>query len=171
MDFNFETLVFFLIILLFFMVYIFNKSTVSRLKNLEKMIFLQRKKSSLMIKQKMQACERFTLFLERNVPGELVLRMDSKTDNLVLYVHKLKKCIDQEFTHNIAQQLYVSTATWLLVLEAKNEFKNLLNEEFEINKNKVQSIPEFIDIVYRQKVYKDSAYWKALQALKNELKY
>ena len=80
---------------------------------------------------KVQAYERFLLYLERVQLPQLVKRiyapgMEKGTLHLLLI-----KNVREEFEHNLAQQLYVSNTTWNAVVNAKEELVNQINTTFE----------------------------------------
>lgn len=69
---------------------------------------------------RLQAYERITLFLERIDPNKLTIRVKPLNDNIDAYEALLINNIEQEFEHNLAQQIYISTECWGLVNAAKN---------------------------------------------------
>lgn len=69
---------------------------------------------------RLQAYERITIFLERIDPNKLTIRVKPLNDNIDAYEALLIKNIEQEFEHNLAQQIYISTECWGLVNAAKN---------------------------------------------------
>ncbi len=69
---------------------------------------------------RLQAYERLTLFLERISPGKLLLRIKPSGKDPEKYGNKLINIIDQEFEHNLAQQIYISETAWKAVLTSKN---------------------------------------------------
>ena len=80
---------------------------------------------------KVQAYERFLLYLERVQLPQLVKRvytpgMEKGTFHLILLQN-----VREEFEHNLAQQLYVSNSTWNAVVNAKEELVNQINTTFE----------------------------------------
>jgi len=75
-------------------------------------------KQSLPIR--LQAIERMTLFLERIDPGSLLIRVKPYNDDKHDYENLLIKNIEQEFEHNLAQQVYVSTECWNAIRATKN---------------------------------------------------
>lgn len=68
----------------------------------------------------MASYERMTLFLERIKPNNLVVRTPANTMDKYQYEQTLVAVIDQEFEHNIAQQIYVSEECWNIIRAAKN---------------------------------------------------
>ncbi|GAK91012.1 hypothetical protein JCM19297_2457 [Nonlabens ulvanivorans] len=69
---------------------------------------------------RMASYERMTLFLERIKPNNLVVRTLAGSMTKLQYEQTLIAAIDQEFEHNIAQQIYVSEECWNIIRAAKN---------------------------------------------------
>lgn len=69
---------------------------------------------------RLQAYERMTLFLERIEPSKVLIRVKPHNDNLLDYEALLINAIEQEFEHNLTQQIYISKDAWNLILTAKN---------------------------------------------------
>ena len=80
---------------------------------------------------KIQACERFLLFLERSQLPVLVKRI--YTPGMVKdgFHIALLQSVEEEFEHNLAQQLYVSNDAWMAVKSAKEELVNQINATFD----------------------------------------
>lgn len=80
---------------------------------------------------KIQACERLLLFLERSQLPALVKRVyvpGIRKEDLHL---SLLQNVEDEYEHNIAQQLYVSPTAWAAVRQAKEELVNQINTTFD----------------------------------------
>ncbi|RZS93980.1 hypothetical protein [Aquimarina brevivitae] len=69
---------------------------------------------------RLQAYERMALFLERISPGKLMQRMAPVSDDKKGYENLLIHTIDQEFEHNLTQQIYITDESWSAVRTAKN---------------------------------------------------
>lgn len=69
---------------------------------------------------KLQAYERMTLFLERTNPIKLVLRVAPLTDDKLGYENLLINTIDEEFEHNLTQQIFISDESWKIIIRTKN---------------------------------------------------
>lgn len=76
---------------------------------------------------RMQAYERIVVYLERITPSNLVMRIHKSGMNTRLLHTELLKSIRSEYDHNIAQQIYMSNASWELVKGAKEEMIKLVN--------------------------------------------
>lgn len=69
---------------------------------------------------RLQAYERLTLFLERITPSKLLLRVQPISTKKDDYETLLVATIEQEFEHNLAQQIYVSDDCWNVLISCKN---------------------------------------------------
>ena len=75
-------------------------------------------KESLPIR--LQAYERLTLFLERISPQNLLKRVSPISQEVENYKSLLIQTVEQEYEHNLSQQIYVSDPCWRIVSAAKN---------------------------------------------------
>lgn len=81
---------------------------------------LHRENQKQALPVRLQAYERMTLFLERIAPGNLLLRVKPYNEEKADYSDLLIKTIEQEFEHNLAQQIYISEECWNVIKAAKN---------------------------------------------------
>lgn len=84
---------------------------------------------------KIQACERFLLFLERSQLPVLVKRIYAPGMVKDGFHIALLQSVEEEFEHNLAQQLYVSNDAWMAVKSAKEELVNQINATFDKTDN------------------------------------
>ncbi len=77
---------------------------------------------------KTQACERFAIYLERINPSSLVKRLQPTSNDVKLYTQMLTQIIDQEFEHNLAQQIYLQDNTYAAIKNAKNATKAMITK-------------------------------------------
>jgi len=83
---------------------------------------------------KLQAYERLALFLERIRISSLLMRFVTPESDAVSTCKLLMLGVQQEFEHNMVQQIYVSDKLWEIVLLAKNETLHAIDvalQEFE----------------------------------------
>lgn len=117
---------------------------------------------------RLQAYERMTLFLERIEPAKILSRIAPLSSDKVDYANFIAAQIDQEFEHNLTQQIYMSDKCWNIILTAKNATTQMIR--------KTALDPEIADAdVLRETVLKDlfdkaSPSSAALAFLKNEVK-
>ncbi|MEO0573395.1 MAG: hypothetical protein AAF039_16960 [Bacteroidota bacterium] len=69
---------------------------------------------------RLQAYERMVLFLERIAINSLVVRVAPKGQDKSSYENLLIKQIENEFEHNLSQQIYMSDECWNIIKAAKN---------------------------------------------------
>lgn len=74
---------------------------------------------------KLAAYERAMLFLERIKPEQLLLRETGNIPAKALSQQLIRQ-IQEEYEHNIAQQIYMTPAAWSMVVAAKDQVLNLL---------------------------------------------
>ncbi|WP_400079052.1 hypothetical protein [Winogradskyella sp. R77965] len=77
---------------------------------------------------RLQAYERMALFLERISPSKLLTRINPNSSNKEDYENLLIASIEQEFEHNLSQQIYVSDECWNILLAAKNATIQLIRK-------------------------------------------
>lgn len=76
---------------------------------------------------RLQAYERMILFLERISLSNLVMRMYNKGMSAKDLQAAMLKVIRDEYEHNMAQQLYISSRTWRLIKTAREETVKVIN--------------------------------------------
>lgn len=100
------------------------------LANADKRAILDLKKNSQkeLLPIRLQAFERMTLFLERIDPSKLLLRVPPTSTDKNQYKDYLIASIQQEYEHNLVQQIYISDECWGLILTAKNSIIKLIKD-------------------------------------------
>jgi len=68
---------------------------------------------------RLQAYERMALFLERISIPNLVVRVAPKSADKAAYENLLIKSIENEFDHNLSQQIYLTDELWNVIKAAK----------------------------------------------------
>lgn len=100
---------------------------------------------------RLQAYERMTLFLERIAPNNLMVRVAPFAEDVETYEKLLVHNVDQEYEHNLAQQIYISDDCWNIITAAKNATiqvirKAAMNEKVDTaTKLRETVIQHFID--------------------------
>lgn len=69
---------------------------------------------------RLQAYERMALFLERIAIPSLVVRVSPQSDDKNAYENLLIKSIENEFDHNLSQQIYMTDECWNVIKAAKS---------------------------------------------------
>jgi hypothetical protein len=88
-------------------------------QNTRKWLLLREKQKHSM-PLKLQAYERLALFLERINPSKLLIRVAPIGDDKIDYQNLLIRHIEQEYEHNLTQQIYITDDAWVMILNAKN---------------------------------------------------
>ena len=98
--------------------YLFNAYFADQQNTRRWLVQKENQKHSLPLR--LQAYERLALFLERINPAKLLIRVAPLSDNKVDYQNLLIHHIEQEYEHNITQQVYITNELWTMLLTAKN---------------------------------------------------
>jgi len=77
---------------------------------------------------RLQAYERMALFLERIAPSKLLIRTKPTSSDEDTYESLLIATIEQEFEHNLSQQIYISDDCWNIIVAAKNATIQLIRK-------------------------------------------
>ena len=107
----------------FFLLWYYLKQTRSALN-----IPANRDDQKVILPLRLQAYERFVLFLERIHPSNLVMRLNSPDLTSQQFQSMLVRTIREEFEYNLSQQLYISNHSWELIKNAKEETISMINQ-------------------------------------------
>jgi|TARA_B110000967_G_C18892863_1_gene568551 hypothetical protein len=123
-----------------------------------------KRKDSLPIK--LQACERLLLFCERINPAKMLVRIQPISADKNAYLQLLIGNIEQEFEHNLVQQIYVSDDSWTAIYAAKSAVINKLKQVAKIS-NSANDMRENVLIDYSKTLPPTET---AIAFIKNEVK-
>jgi hypothetical protein len=87
----------------------------------KQLMLLRKDNNTVTTPLRLQAYERLVLFLERTSMDKLVLRVNKPGMSANLLKAELLRTIQQEFDHNLTQQLYVSNTSWDTVKKVADE--------------------------------------------------
>jgi len=124
----------------------------------------QKRKDSLPIK--LQAYERLLLFCERINPVKMLIRIQPLSNDTSGYLQLLIANIEQEFEHNLVQQIYISDENWTAIYAAKSAVINKLKQVAE-NSNSANDLRENVLIDYSKTLPPTET---AIAFIKNEVK-
>ena len=117
-------------LVVFFSVYFIMKKYLDQQYQLQLLDFKRDRKNTT-TPLKLQAYERLSLFCERISIPNLVLRIKTKGASSAALRVSLLMAVQQEFEHNISQQIYISDQLWEIVKLARNESIELINSVAE----------------------------------------
>ncbi|KDN53817.1 DUF7935 family protein [Flavobacterium seoulense] len=128
---------------------------------------LQKENQKTALPLRLQAYERMTLLMERINPSQLMVRVNPVSDNKNDYENYVIAHIEQEFEHNIAQQIYVSDKCWAVIVTAKNAIVQMIRTAAK--NEKVTNADELRTFVISELFDKASPSTTALSFIKNEV--
>jgi hypothetical protein len=96
-----------------------------------KRIELLKESQKTILPLRLQAYERLTIFLSRIELGSVVSRTNA-TEGMSAHFYKtaLQHTIEEEFNHNITQQVYMTDDLWSIIILAKKEATTILEKVF-----------------------------------------
>jgi len=115
-----------------------------------------------------QAYERLTLLLERISMVSLARRIPTNINSTELYKNVMIKQINDEFDHNLSQQIYVTPELWNMIYTAKNATIVAINHTYH-SLEEGDGIMEFQSILISGDSTDDNPTKLALLQLKNEI--
>jgi hypothetical protein len=146
--------------------YFFVNHTKNEERKLRLAILRENQKQSLPIK--LQAYERMTLFMERINPSNLLIRITSINNDKAAYAKSLINTIDQEYEHNITQQIYISEECWSIIIASKNAIKQLITKS--LAQESIKNAQELREFILTSILNNNSPATSALTYIKDEVK-
>lgn len=120
------------------------------------------------LQNRLQAYERLTLLCERLSIPNLLWRLNNLGANAETMNATLLLAIQQEFEHNVTQQLYVSDKLWQIIAFARNEMVALVSRSYD-KLEKDSSIDQFKKTLMEElKLQKSDPLETAKKAIKIE---
>ena len=116
---------------------------------------------------RLQAYERMSIFLERTKPSKLLLRVKPTSSNKGDYESLLIASIEQEFDHNLAQQIYVTDKCWSITSTAKNATIQMIRKA--TLSDRVDSADKLREVILSDMMDKRSPSDAALSFIKEEV--
>lgn len=117
---------------------------------------------------RLQAYERLTLFLERIKPAQLLIRIKPDGENKSSYEQQLIFTIEQEFEHNLSQQIYMSEELWNIIKSAKNGTIQLIRQQAK--ENEINSAAKLREAILTEFMERTAPSQVALEYLKKEIR-
>ena len=92
-----------------------------------KMLEIKESQQQVSTPMRLQAYERLSLFCERISIQNLILRLNKEGLTAAEFQISLLLAIQQEYEHNITQQVYVSEKLWDIIKMAKDDAVNFIS--------------------------------------------
>jgi len=128
---------------------------------------LQKESQKDALPLRLQAFERMALFLERINPTKLLIRITPHSQNKHDYENFVIAQIEQEFEHNLTQQIYMSDDCWTIIVTAKNATIQMIRKASM--SERVDSADKLREVILSDLMEKQTPSSAALSYLKNEL--
>ncbi len=116
---------------------------------------------------RLQAYERMAIFLERITPSKLLIRVSPISSNKEDYESLLIASIEQEFEHNLSQQIYISDDCWNIITAAKNATIQLIRKASLLEKTDTAN--KLREVVLSEMMEKRAPSDTALSFIKQEV--
>ena len=116
---------------------------------------------------RVQAYERMAIFLERISPSKLMIRVTPTSSEKESYESLLIASIEQEFEHNLSQQIYLSDDCWNIISAAKNATIQLIRKASLLEKTDTAN--KLREVVLTEMMEKRAPSDAALSYIKQEV--
>ena len=146
--------------------YFFVNHTKNEERKMKLSILKENQKLSLPIR--LQAYERMALFLERMNPSSLLLRVSSVNNDKNAYAMSIINAIEQEFEHNLSQQIYISDKCWSVIIASKNATVQLIKKIATLES--VQNAQQLREEILKTTLSNTAPSLTALAFIKDEVK-
>lgn len=146
--------------------YFFYTNSQNEEKRRKFLLVKENRKISLPIR--LQAYERMALFLERISPGKILFRVKPTSNDPEKYASLLIRTIEQEFDHNLAQQIYLTPDCWDYIKTAKNATIALIRKASQ--QEKVKDPDNLRETILTSLIERSSPTDAALSYIKKEVR-
>jgi hypothetical protein len=116
---------------------------------------------------RLQAFERMTLYMERINPTKLLIRIAPLSQDKNDYENLIITQIEQEFEHNLTQQIYMSDECWTIIVTAKNATIQMIRKANR--SDRVDNADKLREVLLNDLMEKQSPSNAALAYIKNEV--
>lgn len=117
---------------------------------------------------RLQAYERMALYMERIDPAKMLIRITPISEDKNDYVNFVVAQIEQEYEHNLTQQIYISDDCWGIITTSKNATIQMLRKT--ALKPEITDANKLRETVLRDSFENPAPSVVALQFIKNEVK-
>lgn len=128
---------------------------------------LQKDNQAATLPLRLQAYERMTLFMERINPSQLLVRITPHSEDKNEYQNFVIAQVEQEFEHNMTQQIYISDECWSIIITAKNATIQMVR--LAAKNERVTDANSLREVIISDLLEKPSPSSAALAFIKNEV--
>jgi hypothetical protein len=145
--------------------YFFNLHTKNEEGRRRYLLNKEAQKNALPIR--LQAYERMTLYMERIGLTKILIRVAPVSNDKNDYENLLISQIEQEFEHNLTQQIYMTDECWTIITTAKNATIQIIRKA--TMSDRVTSADKLREVILNDLLEKQSPSNAALAYIKNEV--
>lgn len=141
----------------------------SHLKNEEgrRRFLLHKENQKAALPLRLQAYERMVLFLERINPSKILIRITPMSSDKNDYENLVINQIEQEFEHNLTQQIYMTEETWNVIVTTKNTIIQTIRKTGM--SDKIDSANRLREVILSDLLDKQSPTTLAIEVIKKEV--
>lgn len=136
-------------------------------ENARRKFSIQRNVQKETLPIRLQAYERMALFLERINPQKLLVRVTPASSNKNDYETQLIRNIENEYDHNLSQQIYMSDECWNIVKAAKNATIQIIRKSSM--SDKIDSSDKLRESILNDLMDRQTPSYAALSFIKKEV--
>ncbi len=133
-----------------------------------RMLDMKQNRQNATVPLRLQAYERLSLYCERISIPNLILRLRAKETTTAELRLALLIAIQQEYEHNVTQQVYVSPTLWQIIKLARNTTVDVINEVASRMTADSDSLEFSRELLVRVEELQVTPTDKALAAIKKE---
>ncbi|MDH3649293.1 MAG: hypothetical protein OEQ53_06395 [Saprospiraceae bacterium] len=115
------------VLIVFAICYVLIKQFLNNRRDME-LLAMQKETNGQTLPLRLKAYERLALLFERIDVPALIVRLKTKNMSSGDLQSAMMIAIQQEFEHNVTQQIYVSDKLWEIIKVAKQEIYNQMNQ-------------------------------------------
>ena len=108
---------------------------------------LSKSYNKITLPTRLQAYERLTIFLDRINIDKLIKRVPPTASNKQSYLKLLIENIEQEYNHNIAQQIYISEKCWEVINISK--FRTIQELTTICMDESIETVKEYLEEIIK----------------------
>lgn len=136
-------------------------------ENNQRQFLLQKELQKQALPLRLQAYERMALFMERISPSKLIVRVSPNGSDKNSYENLLIATIEQEYQHNLTQQIYITDKCWNVINTAKNTTIQLIRKS--AMQEKTDSAQKLREVILNEIMDKQAPSATALAFIKAEV--
>jgi hypothetical protein len=128
---------------------------------------LQKENQKAALPLRLQAYERMTLYLERISLTKLLIRLTPISNDKNDYENYIISQIEQEFEHNLTQQIYITDECWTVIMSSKNATIQLIRKANM--SERIDNADKLREVILNDLLEKKSPSAVGLEYIKNEV--